>query len=403
MISFDENYAFADGNVIDFNRKISLKENECDAIFWLNFIKENSVFSALNNRIDSLELNKTLRNVVYEVSDRMNTFKHHDFIYEFEKKFGTNLIVEMQNPESFADRLSNAWDFVISKIEKHGLIYEAETASGFEAWLKGKGGQMIESFRDKLFSIGGIAAQAFLSFTGFGQVATSTAFSALLAYDIYLNMNGHNNWLHIVFDVLGLLPGISAMASRVFRSVKGVSAAAPEVAVQTVAKAKGGNVLIKALAGAGNLIGGLIKGLGYGIAWLAQKFGLTWIFNISKNVVSAANNFLNKLVEVAGKASTGKAVAGAKWGTAQNVGQAAAQAGKEAGVAYGVTKGIEYGLPKAIEYGAPIVSRVKNFFSGQKPATQAPKPTTQTPQSVAQNALSPDDEALLSNILDNIK
>jgi len=384
-ISFDNKYIFFEGKVFDVEKDVACEESKCDSLFWINFIKENSIFSAMNEKIDNLSLNKILRSVLYKVSDRINTSKKYDLMCEFEKKFGSALILEINDGNHFAKRLSESWDYIIHKIETYGLIYEANDAKSFDNWVKTKGKAFIEGLRDKMFSVAGIGIQAVLSFTGWGNLAVTTAWGALLAYDTYMAMNGQPNWFYIIIDVIGMIPGVSKLAGGIFKSVGSSAKAASSIdgAIGAISSTKNGAAIMKTLSGIGKILSKILGWLKDGISWLAKKLGLTYILTKAGQIIGFISRIITKITETAAKYSQGKAVIGAKWGTAQNVGHALAKGGTEAGIAYGITKGLN-----------KIGGETKNVTSAIKPAAN------QTPINL--NVASSSDEAKIINILNDL-
>ena len=344
MVSFDDKHIFLDGKIYDVEKNITFDEKGLGPLFWLNFIKENSVFSALNNRMDNLSLNKMLRGILYEVSDRINTTKQYDLMCEFEKKFGSGLILEMNNAENFAHKLSQSWDFIINKIEYYGLVREANDASTFNNWVQTKGKNFIEGLREKMMSVVGMGVQTFLSFTGWGSLAVSTAYGALLAYDTYMAINGNTNWFNIIFDIIGLIPGVSRIASKAFKSAPAAakSASSVEGVLTEVAKTKLGAQLVKGLGKVSSVASPIVKRLGEGVAWIAKKFGSTYLYNVISKLTSFVTGVITKIKNAATKFAQQNAVLSKKWGSAQNVGHALAKSGKDIGYGYGFTKGLDW-------------------------------------------------------------
>ena len=340
MVSFDDKHIFLEGKIYDVEKNTTFDQKGIDPLFWLNFIKENSVFSALNNRMDNLSLNKMLRGVLYEVSERINTTKQYDLMCEFEKKFGSGLILEMNNHENFAHKLSQSWDFIINKVEYYGLVLEANDVSAFDNWIQTKGKNFIEGLREKMFSVVGFGVQTFLSFTGWGSLAVTTAYGALLAYDTYMAINGNPDWFNIVFDIIGLIPGVSRIASKLFKSAPSAarSASSVEGVVTEMGKTKFGAQFFGILGKVGSAASKIIKILGDGAAWLSKKIGLTYLYNIISKLTSFVTGTITKMTNAAAKFSQGKAVLGAKWGSAQNVGHALAQGSKDIGIGYGISR-----------------------------------------------------------------
>lgn len=342
-VSVNGRYIFFEGVIYDTLNDISFNEKQCGTNFWLNFIKENSIFCNLNEKMDTFSLNKMLRSVLYEISNRINTSKKYDLLCEFEKKYGSNLILEINNSLNFGRRLSESWDFIIKKVNEYGLIKEANDASSFDNWVKTKGSKFIEGLREKLFSVVGFGVQTVLSFTGVGTLGITAVYGALLTYDVYMAINGQANWFNIIFDIIGLIPGMSRISSKIFKSASSSakSASSIEGVVSEISKTKFGPQFLKILNKVGSVSSTIIKAIGDGISWLSRKLGIKYLFDISKKIISFLNNVITKITDAAAKFSQGKAVLGAKWGSAQNVGHALAKGAKDVGIGYGLTKGLE--------------------------------------------------------------
>ncbi len=341
-ISFDGKFIFCGDKVLSTQTN-ELVEN-VDTHFWLSFLKENSIFCFENNAGDFGKLNKLLREVSYALSDKMQRLNGYDFIYEFEKKFVPKLISESYESVNFVKNLSNAWDFIIEKYENFGFVNEQKDAASFDQWIQTKGKDFIESLRNKMFSTVGFGVQTFLSFTGWGNLAVTSAYGALLAYDIYMAIKGTPNSFNILFDIIGMIPGVSKVASKLFKAApsSAKTASSVEEVVGEMVKTKQGGALFSILGKIGSLASKLIKWLGDGAAWLANKIGLTYIYNILKKLVSFLVETIKKINNASAKFSRDKAIIGSKWGSAENVGHALYKGGVEAGKVYGITKGIEY-------------------------------------------------------------
>lgn len=384
-ISFNGQYVFLEGNVYDTLNNIGFTEKECDVNFWLKFIKENSIFSNLNERMDTFSLNKMLRSVLYEISDRINSSNKYDLLCEFEKKCGSNLILEINNSLSFGKKLSEGWDFIIEKANEYGLIKEADDASGFNKWIETAGKTLIEKLRDAMFSPIGIGVQVALTAAtgGLGAGIVSASWGVLLAYDIYMAIEGQPNWFNITFDILGMIPGITAVAKNLFRTL-GTSAKAAssvEEVVGAIAQTKDSGKVMKVLGGLGKFLSFIFGKLKDGVSWIARKTGLTFLTKMSGKIFSYIQNLVGRFTNAVAKFSEGKAIIGAKLGgKAQNVGHALAKGGVETGTAYGIGK---------------------LLGGGSKSASPAPKPSV--PQAQSNIDIAPSsDEAKIINILNSL-
>lgn len=337
------------------NKVINLKENtlieKVDSFFWLNFIKENTIFLSESNTYDLFDLNKTFRDILYEVSDKLNSKGKVDFLYEFERKFGTKMILETKDNTRFTKTLSDSWDFVFEKINQYGLVYEASIndINRFDEWLEAKGKAFMEKIRDGLFSTAGSISQAVISLTGFGHVAVTTVWGAMLAYDIYLAMNETPNWFNIIFDMLGFVPGAIGIVGKIFKSGLPAGAATAEAAITTIAKAPNGNKIVALLNKLGGLASKIVKSISDGLVWLANKTGNKALQSFTQKIISFANSTIQTITSIASK------VTSTKLGKA-SVGQMVKTGGKEAAEDYLITKGDE-------NYG--IISKPLNWVSSK--------------------------------------
>jgi len=303
------------------------------------------------------EMNRLVREISYVLSEKMEGATKNNFIYEFEKKFVSPLILETK--DLFGKTLYGAWNFMIEKADVNKLIFEAESKSEFDKWLQTKGSSFIENMREKMFSIVGIGIQTFLSFTGWGQIGVTTAWGVLLAYDAYKAIKGDPNYFNLIIDLVSFLPGVSGIVSKFVKSASSTvkSATTIEGVISGIAQSKLGQSIVKALGGISSVAKFAFNAIKNAVEWLSKKFGLTYLYQIVSKIFGFINNILNKIVEAAGKYSQGKKVIGAKWGTADNVGQAAARAGKEMAVSAGIVAGLG-AAPTAVEKGKQFKSYV---------------------------------------------
>lgn len=359
-VSIDGKYIFFENKIYSLELQGEVKDK--DTSFWLKFLRDNSVFAVENGISLGEEMNRLVREISYVLSEKMEGATKNNFIYEFEKKFVSPLILETK--DLFSKTLYGAWNFMIEKVDVNKLIFETESKSEFDKWLQTKGSSFIENMREKMFSLVGIGVQTFLSFTGWGQIGVTTTWGILLAYDTYKAINGDPNYFNLIIDLVSFVPGVSGIVSKFVKSASSTvkSATTVEGVISGIAQSKFGQAIIKALSGIGSVAKVALNAIKSALEWLSKKFGLTYLYQIVSKIFGFINNILNKIVEAAGKYSQGKKVIGAKWGTADNVGQAAARAGKEMAVGAGIVAGLgaaPAALDKGKEFKSYVASQVK--------------------------------------------
>jgi len=193
--------------------------------------------------------------------------------------------------------------------------------------------EMMEEFREGLFSPAGIAIESFLSAFAFSAPAVVGAYAAMLGYDIYKSLNGETNWLNIIFDTFCVATS-GTMSKILAPYVKEAKAGFNTIAkVFEWIKTTKLWQLIKPFVN--TIIEGLTvvaKWISTGLKWIADNTGLTSLATFGTKIVSFITDSVKTISELTGE------IAGAVT--------------KSEKVAAGTTKGIEkYGEETAIHHG----------------------------------------------------
>jgi predicted heme/steroid binding protein len=366
-LSQNGKYILANGMVYDISLDESVSINDLSFGFWFDFIKENSISSLFNKTKTTLEIQKILRETVYNISEIFDTDSKLNILIEYETKFGNNLLIESE--ENLSSIINETFDFVKSKLLSYGILSEqswwdktknfvsstakkiSDKVSGAWNWVKEKGaGWFFENLRTALFSWGGAAVQAFLSSgatAGIGNVVLVIVWGAMLAYDLYLAVGGNVNWVNLIIDIIGIAttgPG-AKIVGEAFKKLGIFGKKLPLNSIlQTLSKSSVGKWFVGVIEMAVKGLSGISNTLTKGITWLAEKFGINFT-----NSSGQLQTFLNKAVTDISSSPTLKTVAGKvgqKAGktlvknVASKVGKAASTKVGQTAVAGGATYGI---------------------------------------------------------------
>ena len=366
-ISQNGKYILANNMVYDISLDESVSINDLSFGFWFDFIKENSISSLFNQTKTTLEIQKILRETVYNISEVFDTDSKLNVLVEYETKFGNTLLTESE--ENFSLIINETFDFVKSKLFSYEILSEqswwdstknfvsstakkiSDKVSGAWNWVKEKGaGWFFENLRSALFSWGGAAVQAFLSSgatAGIGNIVLVVVWGAMLAYDLYAAVNGNVNWVNLIIDIIGVAttgPG-AKIVGEAFKKLGIFGKKLPLNSIlQSLSKSSIGKWFVGVIEMAVKGLSGISNTITKGIAWLAEKFGINFT-----NSTSQIQTFLNKAVAdistspaiktVAGKVGqkTGKSLVK---NVASKVGKTASTRVGQTAVAGGATYGI---------------------------------------------------------------
>lgn len=366
-LSQNGRYILANRMVYDISLDESVSINDLSFGFWFDFIKENSISSLFNKTKTTLEIQKILRETVYNISEIFDIDSKLNVLIEYETKFGNNLLIESE--ENLSSIINETFDFVKSKLLSYGILSEqswwdktknfvsstakkvSDKISGAWNWVKEKGaGWFFENLRSALFSWGGAAVQAFLSSgatAGIGNVVLVIVWGAMLAYDLYLAVGGNVNWVNLIIDIVGIAttgPG-AKIVGEAFKKLGIFGKKLPLNSIlETLSKSSIGKWFVGIIEMAVKGLSGIVNTLTKGITWLAEKFGINFT-----NSSGQLQTFLNKAVTDISSSPTLKTVAGKvgqKAGktlvknVASKVGKAASTKVGQTAVAGGATYGI---------------------------------------------------------------
>jgi hypothetical protein len=307
-----------ENTIYDVSIDKSFNVNSTDLNFWLTFLKENSEQSYKNLILKYNDIQKIIRETVYNVSNFFSDREKDKFLIEFETKFSNNLIMENQDTESNLSNISNSWDFIIDKInilkeeeswfdsavsgiKSAGKYVYDKVSSGFK-YLKEKGiDWFFEQIRAALQSWGGAAVQAFLATFGAaigGNIILVIVWGVMLAYDIYKGINGDWVWSNILIDLIGVIttgPGAKILG-ELFKKlgILGTKLPLGEI-IKRISTSRLGSWFVKMLqklmSGVSTITGWITKG----VNWLATKLGIKGLTKATSNITSRVSSIVDEI------------------------------------------------------------------------------------------------------------
>lgn len=302
----------------------SYNKNELSFEFWVNFLRENTIASYKNNIKNITEIQKFLRESVYNFATILEDKESTKFIVEYERKYANNLLNE--DIEDHTNLLTEVWDYIgttlfeqtwwdsiKSGVSKIGSSIKSGLSKAWD-FIKQKGTPwFFENLRKALFSWGGVAIQAFLAHPSIqaasGGITTGlilTVWGAMLAYDVYEAIQGRPNWIYLLIDIVSLLTaGIGGkMVQGAASSIPKASAGSLSKVLTELNKSSAGKSIATILKGASS---GLSKVLGLvssGIKWVGEKLGIKTLSGASSQINSFIQNTFKQISNFA-KTKTG--------------------------------------------------------------------------------------------------
>jgi hypothetical protein len=333
-LSHNGQYIMYENTLYDVANNNTISLNSTDLNFWLTFLKENSEQSYKNMFLNFGDIQKIIRETVYNVSNFFSDREKDKFLIEFESKFSNNLIIENQDTENNLSNISNSWNFIIDKInilkEEESLFdsavssiksagkYVSDKVSKGLNFLKEKGlGWFFENLRKALFSWGGAAIQAFLAtFTaGVGNVILVIVWGAMLAWDIYQGIStGTWDWANILIDIVGVVttgPGAKIIGG-VFQKLGILGSKLPlSGIIQKMSTAGSSTVrwfssIIKKIVSGISQIGSYML---QGVSWLGKKLNIKILEKTAGQLKTKLNTVVDDIVK---SSSNIKQIAGQK-------------------------------------------------------------------------------------------
>jgi hypothetical protein len=310
QLSHNGRYIIYENIIYDVHTDKSFDIHTTDLNFWLTFLKENSEQSYKNLLTKYIDIQKIIRETVYNVSNFFTSTDKDKFLLEFETKFSNNLITEDSNQESNIDKINSSWDFIIEKVntqfellKEDGLFSKIgeKISSGFN-WLKEKGiGWFFEQLRTALQSWGGAAVQTFLATFGAavgGNVILVIVWGTMLAYDIYRGIQGEWDWANLLIDIIAVIttgPGakiIGGLFSKL--GIMGKNLPLGKI-IQKISTSKLGLWFANLIKKVASKISSITELIGKGVSWLSTKLGIKNLSKVTSNITSKVSSIVDEI------------------------------------------------------------------------------------------------------------
>jgi hypothetical protein len=311
-LSHNGRYIMYENMLYDISSDSVINIESTDILFWLNLLKENSEQSYKSLITKYTEIQKLVRETVYNVSNIFDVKEQDKFLLEFESRYSNKLITENENKEDNISIINSSWEFIIEGVssfllsineQEQGIISKVtnKISSGFN-WLKEKGiGWFFEELRKALYSWGGAAVQTFLATFGSafgGNVVLVIVWGAMLAYDVYLAIQGDVNWVNLLIDLVAVLttgPG-SKILGEFFKKIGVLGQKIPLKQLLLKINNSGGASYISKLVQ--KIVTGLPKILKWvvdGIKWVGSKFKINALGKSTSQITSRLTSLTDEL------------------------------------------------------------------------------------------------------------
>ena len=368
-ISKNGRYMMTESIVYDFAHDRHAHIDEISFSDLIDIIGENVEYMVQNLKSDLREMSSFTRKSAYNVFEYFESDKKLSLMMEYEVKFGTSLLNEsVANPHKI---IKETWDWVkeqtkileqtynpfnkefyttsnwkkagknvvddiksTAKSVGNAILNPIDTVKKGINWVKKNGiGGVMEYIRELLYSGKGIAVQIFAQMTGIGNLVVGVVWGAMLLWDLYKVFSGKDwDWLHIVFDVMGIISGGLVGGLKAAMSglniAKGGGLQGMKTGLTQMAKSPSTKKYMSTIANKGSWIVNQLKAAGN---WLYKWTGLKWISGVinkfesflSENILKPIGNGLG--LKTVGNKVVGQSTAGQA--TRQSVAGAATTAG----------------------------------------------------------------------------
>ena len=397
-ISKNGRYIMTESIVYDFAHDRHAHIDEISFSDLIDIIGENVEYMVQNLKSDLREMSSFTRKSAYNVFEYFESDKKLSLMMEYEVKFGTSLLNEsVANPHKV---IKETWDWVkeqtkileqtynpfnkefyttsnwkkagqnvvndvksTAKSVGNAILHPIDTAKKGIDWVKKNGiGGVMEYIREFLYSGKGLAVQIFAQMTGVGNLAVGVVWGAMLLWDLYKVFSGKDwDWLHIVFDVLGIISG--GLVGGLKTAMSGVKIArgggvqGMKTGLTQMAEAPATRKYMSTIANKGSWILNQLKAAGN---WLYKWTGLKWISGVINKFESfLSENILKPIGNGLGLKTVGNKVVGQS---------TAGQATRQSVAGAATTAGIRNpGIQAGIDLGTKGADKVTNLFK-PKPA-----------------------------------
>lgn len=299
-LSINGLYLFDKEKIYFVNESKSYDIDDISFNQWVDIFKENTLFSLKNNILEIKELYSFNRKMVYGLSEYFSHDEKSKTLFEYEIKFGNNLLVE--NAILLENIFTDSWEWIKGKFSNMGS-WAVQLGKNLATCTSGGGcSPFFEQFRELLFNPVSIGLQVFLTvaFPGVGNLGMGFVWGIMTMYDGYLLATGDPkfSWLNLIFDILGVVfsgVGLAAAARTAVGGSKGAAAMAGK-SLDTVMSSLSKNPKISnILQSLGKVFSSILSKLKPIGDFMLNKMGFKWIGKAFKAIENAVTKLITKI------------------------------------------------------------------------------------------------------------
>lgn len=344
-ISKNLRYLFTNKGIYDFVNDKCVRYESLTIIDGIKILKEVQNFEYKSGLINLQEHISNPRRALISISEILLPKENVSLVNEWEKRYGSKLLLINESTDSqyIEEKIEESWigletlleglwdsitgavSWVGDKLYQGGKYLYDKAKSGVQwvgdkikkgwNWIKEKAlaawncltndfaGCLMEGLRSALYSVVGMAVEAFLTVTGVGAPVVIVLYGLLLVWDVYLMASGdeRGSWGNLICSALGVLTsGTLAPIARNLLKSAGLLKGGSLGGILKSLVSKGGKFtgIVKTLAT--KLGAGVSKVLGFvkqGTDWLSRNFGIKFL----SNWVGKAKSWIDDLVNGATK------------------------------------------------------------------------------------------------------
>lgn len=375
-------YIFTNKGIYDLVSDKSLRYESLSIIDGITILQEVQNFEYQTGKISLQEHTSNPRKAMVALTNIFLPENTISILKEWEDNFGKKLLLINESVDSLIieSRINEAWygvkslineywgegvvnwvgdkvtaakDWVVDKGKKVAKAYKegglwnvAKKTAGYVGdkikqgweWIKDKAlaawkcltsdfiGCMMEGLRSAMYSVVGMAVEAFLTVTGVGAPVVVVLYGLMTVWDIYLLASGDSrfSWGNLLCSVLGVLTsGVAAPILRNLLKAAGLLKTGGTLKGLLGTMTKGGGKLASYVKQFASFLSkGASKALGFikqGTDWLAKNFGIQWLSKYIGKAQSWLDDIGKTAVEVTGGASKATTAVTKSTKTASNV------------------------------------------------------------------------------------
>ena len=299
-LSINGLYLYNEEKIYFVNESKSYDLNDVSFNQWVDIFKENTLFALKNNLLEIKELYSFNRKMVYQLTESFSYDERTKTLFEYEHKFGNNLLVE--DTLLLENIFTDSWDWVKNKFSEMGS-WAVTLGKNLATCTTGGGcSTFFEHFRELLLNPVSVGVQVFISvaFPGVGNLGMGFVWGIMAMYDGYLLATDYENfsWLNLIVDILGVVfagVGMAAAARQSLGGASGMAAMAGKSLDDVMVSLSKNPKMAPILKGLGDGLKSLLIKLKPISDFMLNKMGFKWIGRAFKAIEDAVTKLITKI------------------------------------------------------------------------------------------------------------